>query len=219
MSDIRPNVEEVLEVNVKLETSASTDARERLTEALVDQMQITVGIVTIGGEVTSDTNVQVLVRNSQAFINVSSIEEAVNEAFGSAYSTRGVNLSLSKRRIMRGRSGGPIISRSDETFNIKAPLNKNIIVDEGSTLTDVRDDRNELQKRLDRMLPLSITDSLSLAHENNDGEIEMFAVEFRTDMTDTSLRILNLLKDELRQTDTFNFNTNAMTVSAMEAEL
>jgi len=214
MGDYRPNVDDVLEVNVSIDQSLDAETQERLTETLKQKVGKYVGITTIEGESLSDTNIQVLVRNSNAQIRVNDIDKAVNETFSSKYSIVDVNLVASKRRIIREQQGEPFLSRTNKVLYVVVYLEDEITIQEVGGMSNIESYKTDLLKDIDRKLPIRINESNTLGYSRADSGV-FTGIEFKTDRSDITLTQVKQLQDLFENYDDLDLNSENMTISSL----
>lgn len=212
--DIRPTVEEVLEINVSLSEPVSMNIQQELTKQFSENMQIELGVTTIGGEVVSDSNIQVLVRNAASFNSLKGIERAIDGTF-TDYEVEGVNIVVSKRRIVAERQGNPFLSRSTNNIVIRVPTAGELIVDDKS-ISDIISDKSSLVKDIDKQLSLTITESSVLTYENEEDKIVVAGLRFETDMSQITLTQLKSLQNVLDNNDEFDVRASDIVLTTQD---
>lgn len=206
MGDYRPNVDDVLEVNVSISEPVDKDTQKRLTEKLKDKLKTYMGITIIEGESLSDTNIQVLIRNSNSRIQPRLIDKVVGEAFSSEYNITEVNLVVSERRIIMEQETKPFLSRSNEVIYILV-RDDNIPAVEEVGVSNIESYKRELLKDIDKKLPIRINDSSSLIYDK-----DFLGFEFKTDRSDITLTQIEQLQNLFENYD--NLDLEYVTISS-----
>jgi hypothetical protein len=117
-----------------------------------------------------------------------------------------------------GRPTSPLLSRSDETFNIICPFEKDIVVDIDKQLSKIKSERVGLEKQLDKVTPLSVTDSMTGAYVVGEDTVYMTSLNFKTDTTDISINAVDIVDTQLEQSSYFDFATEGVMITAEELD-
>lgn len=181
MSPYRPNVDEVLEVNVKLDENLSMNERQRMTKKFRDTLQLNVGITTVGGEVRAPNNIQALIRNSAAINELIDIQKAVGNAF-TTQDVNEVNLVSSNRLIVREQERKPFIEPSDKSFNFIIPV-ADYMLFEDTSMYKLNQQTRKIQKEINS---IRINEVSILGTEESKG-IEINGIQINTEETNIGL--------------------------------